>query len=370
MRINDITVFSYEANYAFGIYTISGGRSATGHPSIVIRMRTDDGVEGWAESAPLGSDYLPSSFTGELAALKELGPLILGLDPRSPAAIDMVMDRAMMAGMAAKSLINMACWDILGKHTGMPTSVLLGGCLAEHMPAFAVVPAGRDIEVSVQKARNEAQMGVTALQVKVGDDPLIDARRVTAIREAVPDNVIVWADANAGWNLGQALTFVRSLKQNDAVPLEQPCRLLSDCAEVGRRSGLPIVLDEGIVTMADLITAHAMGVTGVNIKTSRVGGFTKARALRDAAVALDMMVQIDDTWGCALLTAQNLQMAASTRPDRLRAVDLFTEWTKPLITDDVPRMSNGQVGRTVLPGNGYGSINLEILGDALFQIVE
>ena len=120
--------------------------------------------------------------------------------------------------------------------------------------------------------------------------------------------------------------------------------------------------------MADTCAAHAAVVTGVNIKLSRVGGLTKARILRDAAVELEMMINVDDTWGCALTTAQNLQLAASTRPDRLRAVDLFAEWTNPLITD-IPRMqSNGRIVPADIPGNGLGNINLDFLGEPLFTI--
>lgn len=84
MQINDISVFSYDANYRYGTYSMSHGRLAKGQKSIVVRILTDDGTEGWAETAPLGSEYLPSSFTGELAALKELGPQVLGLDPDHP----------------------------------------------------------------------------------------------------------------------------------------------------------------------------------------------------------------------------------------------------------------------------------------------
>ena len=369
MRITDITVFSYKTSYNYGVYTTSGGRTSTGEPSLVLRIRTDSGIEGWSESAPLGSDYLPSSFTGEIAALKELGPNIIGLDPRSPAVISAVMDRAMMSGMAAKSVIDLACWDILGKSVGLPTHVLLGGRLSEEPPAFSVVGFG-ETPIAVQKAKAELEKGLTAMQLKVGDDPLDDAQRVRAIREALPQKVKVWADANASWNLDQALTFARGLGQDITVPLEQPCRSLSDCAEVGRRTGLPVILDECVYTMADICTAHAAGITGVNIKLSRVGGLTKARILRDAAVALEMMINVDDTWGCALTTAQNLQLAASTRPDRLRAVDLFAEWTNPLITD-IPRMqSNGRIVPADIPGNGLGVIDLNVLGEPLFSIAE
>lgn len=294
---------------------------------------------------------------------------MLGLDPRSPAVVNMAMDRAMMSGMAAKAVLDMACWDILGKALQLPTATLLGGCLGTDLPAFSVVGVG-DPTTGTQKAQAELKNGFRAMQLKVGNDPLCDARRVRAIREAMPDSVELWADANGGWNLDQALRFARALGQDATVALEQPCRLLSDCAEVGRRRGLPIALDESIITMTDLFTAHAAGITGVNIKVSRVGGFTKARTLRDAAVALDMMVTIDDTWGCALTTAQNIQMAASTPPDRLRAIDLFAEWTTPALAN-IPRMlSNGLVVHNNLPGNGFGAIDLKLLSEVLFHIKE
>jgi cis-L-3-hydroxyproline dehydratase len=92
MRITDITIFSYKTSYNYGVYMMSGGRTSTGKPSLVLRICTDSGIEGWLESVPLGSDYLPSSFTGEIAVLKELGLNIIGLDLRLPAVISAVMD--------------------------------------------------------------------------------------------------------------------------------------------------------------------------------------------------------------------------------------------------------------------------------------
>lgn len=370
MRITEITVFTYKAHYNYGTYSMSGGRVNDGEPSLVIRIRTDAGIEGWAENAPLGSDYLPSSFTGELAALKELAPQVLGMDPRSPAIISTKLDRAMLSGIAAKSIIDMACWDILGKSVGLPTHVLLGGCLTREPAAFCVVGLGEP-EVGVKKALEEAKKGVVAMQLKAGDDPLTDARRIAAIRNALPEHITLFPDANSGWTLEQALTYCREMDKEcrSLVPLEQPCRTLADSAEVGRRTGVPIILDECIFTMADLAAAHAAGATGINLKISRVGGFTKARILRDAAVGLDMMVTIDDSWGCSLTTGQNLQMAASTRPDRLRAVDCYCEWTNPMIAD-APRMqqSNGRVVVPETPGNGFGDVDEKLLGEPLFSV--
>lgn len=367
MKIKEITVFSYDANYRYGTYSMSHGRRAKGQKSIVVKICTDDGTEGWAETAPLGSDYLPSSFTGELAALQELGPQILGSDPRSLSSLNGAMDRSMMGAYAAKSVIDIACWDILGKSVGLPTAILLGGFLTERPKGFSVIGIAEP-EAAVAQAQQELAKGAVTMQLKAGDDPMADARRVKAIRDAIPDHVIMWVDANGGWSLDQALTFARAIGPDITIRLEQPCRTLSASAEVGRRTGLPIILDESIVTVADLFAAHAAGIAGVNIKPARVGGFSKARIIRDAAVALDMIVNCDDTWGCALATAQNVILATTTSNNSLRAVDLFTEWIEPLIAD-VPRMDeDGRITPSTKPGNGYGNIRVELLGEPLFRI--
>jgi len=86
----------------------------------------------------------------------------------------------MMSGMAAKSVIDIACWGILGKSVNLPTHVLLGGCLTEECPAFSVIGFG-ELPNAVQKAKAELDKGVIAMQLKVEDDPLIEARRVKTI---------------------------------------------------------------------------------------------------------------------------------------------------------------------------------------------
>lgn len=366
MHIIEITVFAYQANYSHGTYAMSGGRVSTGQPSIVVRIRTDTGLEGWGETSPLGTTYLPSSFNGEIAALKDLSDHVLGLDPRHPAVLTAAMDRAMLSGTAAKAVLDYACWDVFGKAVGLPTHALLGGCLTQNIPCFTVIPPG-DPDAGVRKALTDIARGVAAIQVKIGFNPVHDAKRIKAIHKAIPSNIEIWADANGGWTIEQALTFARALGQDTSVALEQPCKSSSECAEVGRRTGLPINLDESVMTIGDLFSAHAAGVTGINLKPSRVGGLLKARIMRDTAVALDMMVTVDDTWGCALSMMQMIQLAPTTPSDRLRALDLFTDWIHPAISEAPQQRSGGFVSPPAAPGNGYGTIKLESLGDPLFQ---
>jgi L-alanine-DL-glutamate epimerase-like enolase superfamily enzyme len=365
LRIQSVSAYTYNAKYRYGEYSMSHGRVTVGHPALVVRVRTDTGLEGWGETSPHGGTYLPSFFAGELEAARLLARPLIGLDPRSVTTVNATMDQTLLAGQAAKSAIDWACWDVFGRSVDLPIHALLGGALAWSPPAFSVVSIGTP-EEAARDALAEHRKGIARLQVKVGNDPRVDARRLVAAREALPEEVEVWVDANGGWNLGDVLTFCRCLPGDLVVALEQPCRTMTDCAEVGRRSGFPIVLDESVSTLADLAEAKVLvGASGMNLKSSRVGGLTKARVVRDAAIGMDLVVTIDDTWGGAITTAQNIQLAATT--ERLRGVTLFTEWNEPLVAEG-PRMdANGTVAVPTAPGNGF-AVNLSWFDDPIFEI--
>lgn len=351
MKITSVDVFRYELTYNHGVYVMSHGRAQTNEPSLVVKLTTDEGLIGWAETSPHGGTYLPGFFEGELAALGVLGPCILGLDPREPGIIQSAMARNLLAGMGAKSAIDTACWDILGKTTGLPIVTLLGGRLQESFRVWEAVPLGSP-EAMADYVRTFLAQGVREFQIKVGNNPHEDARRVDAAMALVNSDVTVIADANGGWNIQSALIAARKMARH-GIFLEQPCKSLNNCAEVRRHSDLPLIVDECIMSIDDLVTAkvHA-GAGGVNIKLSRVGGLTPARLLRDAATELGMMVTIDETWGGSLVTAALSHLAASTKPDSLLATTFFTEFTTPFIADAPRRRPDGSGAAPSGPGLG------------------
>jgi L-alanine-DL-glutamate epimerase-like enolase superfamily enzyme len=94
---------------------------------VVVEITTDTGVTGWGESCPFGLNYLEGFGGGALAALEELCPLLIGRNPLEIDAINWFMDATLTGHIYAKSAIDIACWDILGKTTGLPLYTLLGG---------------------------------------------------------------------------------------------------------------------------------------------------------------------------------------------------------------------------------------------------
>ena len=142
---------------------MSGGREIVSLPSTVVRITADDGTEGFGETCPLGPAYLPAHGDGARAALRELAPALLGLDPRETAIVNDRLDGALLGHGYAKSAIDVACWDLLGKATGRRCASLLGGRRQDVVPALhrRAARAGRG-DGRVRRARRVPRASTTS----------------------------------------------------------------------------------------------------------------------------------------------------------------------------------------------------------------
>ena len=118
MKINRISAYQVNLPLHEGSYNWSGGKSVTIFDSTIVRIDTDEGLTGWAEVCPLGPFYLPAYAEGVRAGLRELAPHLIGHDPTRIMPINKLMDSALKGHPYVKSGIDIACWDILGKHSG------------------------------------------------------------------------------------------------------------------------------------------------------------------------------------------------------------------------------------------------------------
>ena len=140
--IERVEVYGYELTYAHGSYVMSEGRAVDGLPSTIVRVVTVDGLAGYGEVCPLGTRYLPAFAEGARAALREIGPALIGVDAANLGAVGNAMDGALLGHAYAKSPVDIACWDILGRRAGLPLYALLGGLRAASFPLYVAVPLG------------------------------------------------------------------------------------------------------------------------------------------------------------------------------------------------------------------------------------
>jgi cis-L-3-hydroxyproline dehydratase len=367
MKIVRVDVYGYDLSYVHGRYVMSGGRVIETLGSTVVRVTTEDGVEGFGEVCPLGPAYLPAHARGARAALQELAPAVVGVDAANLAAVNVAMDRALMGHGYAKCALDTACWDALGRAVGMPVCDLLGGRLAESFPLYFAVPLGSVEEMTAYVAARRAE-GIHRFQLKIGSDPYEDAARTRAVVEATSSEDVVVADANGGWHLQDAVVAARALDGLERVFFEQPCPTMEECLIVRQRTTLPMVLDECIRDVQSLLRAYeARAFEAFNLKLSKVGGVTKAKLMRDLAVELGLRVTIEDAWGGDLVTAAVSHVAASTPLDTLFTVSFMNDWTNEHIAGYEPRSDGGFGSAPRGPGLGV-DVDIEALGEPLFSV--
>ena len=280
MKITRIRVYQVDLPLTEGRYSWSNGNFVELFDTTVVAVETDAGITGYGECCPLGPAYLPAYAAGVRAGLKELGPKLIGLDPTHLRLLNRRMDEALRGHAYVKAPIDVACWDILGKVSGLPVYALLGGAEQADVKlyrAISQVPP-KEMAENVAKYRRE---GYTKFQLKAGGDADADIARIKACRAVLQQGDVLIADSNTGWTMHEAARVVNAVRDVD-VYIEQPCRTYEECLAIRRRTPLPFILDENIDGIGTLIKAIGDGAMDVvNLKISKVGGLTRAKEMRD-----------------------------------------------------------------------------------------
>jgi len=351
MKIARIFAHRVDLPLVEGSYKWSGGKSVNVFDSTIVGVETECGLVGYGEVCPLGPFYLPAYAEGVRAGMRELGPHLLGLDPRELGRLNQHMDAALKGHPYVKTGIDEACWDILGKSTGLPVCTLLGGRFGESVRLYRAISQVPPDEMALNVASYRAQ-GYTRFQLKVGGDPDTDIERIRAARNILDPSDRLVADANTGWTQHEAMRVVRAVSDLD-VYIEQPCLSYEECLAVRRNTTHPFVLDENIDGLDMLLRARAdLAMDVVNLKISKLGGLTKAKQARDLCVSMGIAMTLEDSWGGDITTAAIAHLAHST-PEAFRFTSTdFNSYVTVSLADGAPQRKNGMMAASDAPGLG------------------
>ena len=316
MKINRISVFRKNLSYVGGKYTWGRGNVIEVGKSTIITIETDTGLSGVGEFCPCGDNYMDAHSEGTEAAARLLAPRLLGEDPRQLAHIERLMDNIVRGHGYAKAPFDAACWDILGKETGQPVWMLMGGKLIDGAPMYRVVPQ-QGTEEALAELERYRRSGYRHFQIKVGHNATADIELIRTTMSILKPGENAFADANQGWTVYDAVKVVRAVNDLD-IMIEQPCQTYEECLHVRSHTTLPIKLDE-CVTGLDIAQriVHDNAADVVCLKISNLGGLSKARRVRDFLVSNGLSVVTEDTWGGEITTAALAHLAASTPPELL-----------------------------------------------------
>lgn len=351
MKITGIKFWQVDLPLREGRYSWSNGNFVDVFDSTVVAVETDAGIIGYAECCPLGSAYLPAYALGVRSGIAELAPKLIGLDPTDIGTLNRHMDAVLRGHPYVKAPLDIACWDILGKVTGMPVYKLLGGAAQDRIALYRAI-SQESPEAMAGKIAGYRQEGYTKFQLKVGGNADTDIARIHQTRAILAPGDILVADANTGWTRAEAARIVSAIASVD-VYIEQPCPTYEECLSVRRRTARPFVLDEVIDDVGTLMTAlteDAMDI--INLKISKVGGLTKARLMRDICVTTGTPMTIEDTWGGDIVTATIAHLARSTPAEFCFSATDFNSYGTVEIAAGAPRRIDGFMTASDAPGLG------------------
>jgi len=365
MPIVRVTCYRQLQPFRDGPYAVSGGRVSLGFDSLIVRLTSDRGLEGWGEMSPLGSTYDAAFPAGAFAAAAELAEALPGQPDDQPLRIAHLLDRTLKGHPYAKAAFDMAAFDLAARLAGAPLCDYLGGRYGEGTQLYRSLSQEAP-EAMAARARKYWAEGYRRLQVKVGGDPLEDEARLKAVAAALPAGAVLYCDANGGYSVADARRFLGRTAGLDYV-FEQPCASYRESLLLRAHCPQPMVLDESILELESVVRAAQDGIDGITIKIARVGGVSKAALLRDAAVELGLKVTVEDTGGSDLDTAAMAHLSIST-PERRRmhTVD-FHNWVTVSNGTGLPPTAGGLLRVPAGPGLGI-AVDLGSLGQPLLTL--
>jgi L-alanine-DL-glutamate epimerase-like enolase superfamily enzyme len=336
--------------------------------NIFVRVHSQGGLYGTGEARP---NPVVTGETQEttFAAASLLAETIVGEPVQAIEAHTSTMERRLKKNSSAKSAIDIALYDLLGKLTEMPVYALLGG---KRRPIFTDHTVSIDeAGVMADKAREIQEMGIRAIKVKLGGEKDEDVERIRRIREATGYEIELRLDANQGWDYKTALAVLKELEPFDIRYCEQPLAYW-DSAHMGRlrdQTHIPIMADETLFAAHEAFRLAADGCCDYfNIKLSKAGGITGGLKINTIGEAAGHACMI----GC--MTESRLAMSAgahlmTARPNiRFADLDGHTSMKSDPILGGV-QYSGGEMLLPEAPGHG-ADVDAEFLAGCEMRVIE
>jgi len=331
-----------------------------GFTKTIIEVETAGGLVGLGEA--------PSHWAARVIE-QAIAPRLVGADPRNLADCERraLPPVAVMRNTEDESLVRayggveMALWDLIGKHAGRSVAELLGGRVRDEVgftEYFAPRLGEEDSPVAVARycARMAEEHGARGFEGKVGFGDLdFEVAMVREIRAAVGDAAMIRLDANMGWSVMTARQALRRLAEYDVRSIEDPVRSVADMRQL--RSGSSISFSSHD---PNLVAAAAWGVPdAIVVNLTALGGIRRTVAFANACeqIGVDLWFYSPDT---GVANAAYLQVAA--------AVEWLSEPSQTLLRwhkDDVLVGGPARPRNGVLPVPDGPGLGVELDPDAL-----
>ena len=343
-------------------FETSFGRTTERH--MVLVEVCSGGVSGWGEVTAGENPFYNEEWTESAWLLLRdyVGPRVLGRTLESAAEVAPLTEHIRGHRMARGGL-EAAVWDLEARLLGVPLYRHIGGGARVEIPCGVSIGIQESIDQLLVKIETELAAGYQRIKMKI--KPGWDVEAVRRVRATFP-SIKLMADANSAYTLADA-DHLRKLDEFYLMMIEQPLAHddIIDHAALQAQLQTPICLDECIRSARHAGQAIRMRACGIiNIKLGRVGGFSEAKKVHDAARQAGIPVWCGGMLESGIGRAHNI--ALSTLDNFVLPGDVSASkryWARDVITPPVEVTPRGTIVVREEPGFGY-----EIDHDFLRQI--
>jgi D-galactarolactone cycloisomerase len=318
MRIVDVKTYVLEAALAEPFAYSQAWYERRG--ACLVEIVGEDGNSGWGEA------FGPARLTAPIVEYYK--PLLVGGDALATELhwenlYNRLRDHG-QKGLAIEALsaVDIALWDLKGRHLGVPVHRLIGGPLRSRVEAYATgfyrkrssgSETGDPLDYLIEEARERVAQGFRAIKLKLGFDFDDDLRLCHAVRRAIGDGIRIMIDANHAYDATAAIRLGRRIEALDIAWFEEPVPPEDHAGYREVKAALPIPIAGGEAEFTrwgfrPLITERLVDILQPDVCAA--GGISECKKIADMANAFGVRVN-PHVWGTGVALAASLQWIAT-----------------------------------------------------------
>ena len=342
---------------------------------ILVKVTTDTGITGWGEcyATSIGPDAMAHVIRDVFER---------HMEGESPENVELMFRRAYSSGftqrpdptvIGAFSGLEIACWDIIGKHRERPVWALMGGRMIDRVRAYTYIYPDAEhplpefwgsADMAADVASKLVDKGWTAVKfdpagpytIRGGHQPSMRDIETSiafcrSIREAVGDRADLLFGTHGQFSTGGAVRMAEAIAPYSPLWFEEPVPPddVQALARVCHASKIPVATGERLVTKSEFQAALSAGVSIVQPALGRSGGLWETKKIAAIAEAHNAQVA-PHLYAGPVEWAANLHLATCT-PNILMAESIETAFHSDLIKGAI-KIENGFVALSDTPGLG------------------
>ena len=344
-------------------------------------LETDEGLVGVGEARVLGKTHTVCEY------LRDVSRHIIGYDPRDIEALyrRFTVDDFGSAGevvMTGLALIEMACWDILGKKAGMPVYQLIGGKVRDKIPAYANgwYKVERTPDAFITAAKRVVAKGYLGLKFDpfgAGDLELTrkefhrSIELIAAVHTVTGRDVQIFCEMHGRFSPHQAVEIAQAIEKFEPGWIEEPCRPedLGALKYVAAHTSIPIATGERFYRAAhfrDLFEARSVHVIQPDL--NQCGGLLEVKKIASTAETYSVMVAPHNVGGIVSTTAAIHLMATLRNGKVLEHFNDFADEEVKKCGSPYPEVIDGHFALPKGPGWGL-ELNMDFIKEHAPKLV-